>query len=166
MSRITLSLPCALLVVACGGGGGDDTAAQQAVQPIAPQIVNEPADVLAGEGQLARFSAAALSTLAHTLQWQVRRNGDGDFAALAMAGATSLSFVAQAQDDGALYRMCAANVAGLRCSRGARLSVIARPVQPASAQRLPSPAAGGELGGVSADRNVLAPTQVRDPNLD
>lgn len=99
------------------------------------------------------FSAASTSSVPQTLQWQVSRNDGQTFTELTNETATALALFAAAADHNARYRMCASNRVGTTCSRGARLSVIPQPVQPAITQQ---PQSATVPAGGSASFTVIA----------
>jgi alpha-tubulin suppressor-like RCC1 family protein len=150
--RVTLAHDNSLYMVRASVGALsiDSRAARLLVQPIAPQIVNQPIDTQVAAGQRATFVAASTSSVAQTLQWE---RCDPGCNALPNETATVLSFVAQQADDGASFRLCATNSAGTTCSRSARLSVIPQPMPPQITQQ---PQAVTVAAGTSARFTVVA----------
>lgn len=135
------------------GVSEDSRAARLLVSPIAPVIVNHPSDEQVVEGRTARFTGASTSSVTQTLRWERQDSSDPDWSFIAGETATVLSFIAQASDDGALFRMCATNSTGTSCSRAASLSVVPLPVQPVITQQ-PQPIT--VAAGSSASFTVIA----------
>lgn len=107
-------------------GSETSTAAVLTVQT-PPAVTTQPNDQAVNAGQTATFSSAASGFPAPTVQWQVSPNGS-TWSDVSGATSTSLSFTAQAGDDGKQYRAVFTNAAGSATSNAAALTVYTQPV--------------------------------------
>jgi glucose/arabinose dehydrogenase len=89
----------------------------RAAQDVAPTISSQPQNVTVAPGQQATFSVTASGSQPLSYQWQRGTTN--------IAGATSptLSFTAQAGDNGATFRVMVSNAAGMVTSNSATLTV-------------------------------------------
>lgn len=101
-------------------------AAVATVRAIAPKVVSDPADAQARDGGMATFAAGTVSGLPQTLRWQ--RSADGVNWADVPGGVGSAARLVlapvTAADDGAQFRLNAANGVGSVTTRAARLTVL------------------------------------------
>ncbi|MFN8469804.1 MAG: PxKF domain-containing protein [Caldilineaceae bacterium] len=88
-----------------------------------PVVTAEPAAQTVCEGSGASFSAAASGVPVPDTQWQVSANGSGTWSDIAGATAPTLSFPAQAGDNGSLLRAVFTNSQGSAASGAALLTV-------------------------------------------
>ena len=102
------------------GGTATTTAATLTVNT-APVISTNPVDETVCDGATAMFTAAATSTPAATVQWQVS-NG-GPFSNIPGATSTTLSFTATAGDNGNQYRAVFTNTCGSTPTTAATLTI-------------------------------------------
>lgn len=108
-----------LCTLACGGSDGADASGAEL-----PELVTQPADRVAREGETATFVAAVSSTSPAALRWERAAPGSGTWAAI--PGATGTTYTTAAvtpADDGTQLRVVATNGAGSRTSRAASLTV-------------------------------------------
>ncbi len=92
-----------------------------------PCITTHPSNQAVTVGQTASFSAAASGTPVPTVQWQVSTDNALTWSDVSGATAPTLTFVAQAADQGKRYHAVFTNVAGAATSDAATLTVYARP---------------------------------------
>ena len=98
----------------------------------APTIGMQPADTAAAPEATVTFTASATGSPTPTVRWQ-SRTGSGAWMDLTGATTASLSFAAQAGDDGRQYRAVFTNTLGWSVTDGAKLSVSAPAADPARA---------------------------------
>jgi photosystem II stability/assembly factor-like uncharacterized protein len=133
---------CASLLAACSDGS------YIASPPVAPTITQQPADVVANEGQAVSFAVAADGTGPLTYQWY--RSG----APISGAGSATYTLPAAAMaDHGASFSVVVSNSAGSATSASASLSV--NPVAQAPAITV-QPANATVAPGQMASFNVTA----------
>src|SRR6185369_10783721 len=87
----------------------------------APTVTTTPTDQTVCEGQTASFTAAANSSPAATVQWQV--SSGGPFANVPGATSTTLSFTATNAQNGNQYRAVFTNTCGSTNTTAATLTV-------------------------------------------
>ena len=102
------------------GGTATTTAATLTVNT-APTVTTNPTDQTVCEGQTASFTAAANSSPAATVQWQV--SSGGPFANVPGATSTTLSFTATNAQNGNQYRAVFTNTCGSTNTTAATLTV-------------------------------------------
>ncbi len=101
--------------------GSATTNAASLTVNVAPTVTTQPADQTVNAGQTATFSASASGNPVPTVQWQV--NAGSGWTDIPGATAATLSFTAQAADNGKLYRAVFTNLAGSATTNPATLTV-------------------------------------------
>jgi uncharacterized protein YkwD len=123
-------------VAASGGGVGNPaptvvTLTSQNVEvdftpstivPVAPMVTTQPSSQTIAGGSSVTFTAAASGTPAPTVQWQVSTSG-GAFTNIPGATSTTLSFTANASENGNQYQAVFTNSAGPATTDPATLTV-------------------------------------------
>jgi hypothetical protein len=97
------------------------------VVPLAvPKVTLNPSDVTASAGDPVSFTASASGSPTITVQWQVSTDGGLTFANITgntSAQTTTLSFYADASENGYVYRAVSTNSAGTVTTQDATLTV-------------------------------------------
>lgn len=120
MLRMLACLGLLVGLAACGGGGGGG--GTNAPTQTAPVITSNPVGQVVTAGRAVTMSVAATGNPTPTFQWE--RSVDGiSWSAEAGATSPSYSFVAQALDNAARYRVQAKNSVGTSTSSTAVLTV-------------------------------------------
>jgi endoglucanase len=107
----------------------DQASGEEASAGSAVKVTAQPAATTVASGSTATFTAAATGSPTPTVRWQ-SRTGSGAWADLS-GTATTLSFTAQAADDGKEYRAVFTNAFGWFATDAARMSVDAPAPDPA-----------------------------------
>jgi hypothetical protein len=92
-----------------------------------PGVTMNPTNQTVCAGSTATFTAAASGSPAPTVQWQVSTNGGMSFTDVAAATNTTLSFTANASQNGNQYRAVFTNSCGTATSSPATLTVNSSP---------------------------------------
>ena len=110
-------------------GSATTTAATLTVNPPpAPVVTTNPVDQTVVEGATATFTAAATSSVAATVQWQVSTDGGGTFADVAGATSTTLAIASTTlAESGNQYRAVFTNPGGTATTTAATLTVTPAP---------------------------------------
>lgn len=95
----------------------------------APSVTTHPVSQTVFAGQTATFTAAASGNPSPTVHWEVSSNGS-DWADLPGATSETLSFTAQAADDGKQYRAVFTNALGSATSNATTLTISVAPAAP------------------------------------
>ncbi len=103
-------------------GSATSTVATLTVQT-APTVTTNPASKTVNVGGTATFTAAASSTPAASVQWQVSSNGGTTFTSITGATSTTYSFAASSAENADVYEAVFTNVAGSATSTPATLTV-------------------------------------------
>lgn len=96
--------------------------------PTTPLVYTDPTNLTVGDGQTVSFSAAAFSSPAPSVQWQMSTDGGNSFQNILGATSTTLSFTAALAQNGQQYRAVFKNANGTTSSKAATLSVVIAPV--------------------------------------
>ncbi len=107
-------------------GSATSSAAVLTVQT-PPAVITQPNSQNVNSGQTVVFTATASGFPAPTVQWQVSPTGSV-WSDITGATSTTLSFIAQAVDNGTQYRAVFTNAAGTSTSNPATLTVYTLPV--------------------------------------
>jgi len=89
----------------------------------APVVTTNPSNKAVSAGQSVSFTAAATSTPAPTVQWQVLAPGGASYANIPGATSTTYTFTAGAAQSGDLYRAVFTNAAGQATTSAATLTI-------------------------------------------
>jgi hypothetical protein len=104
------------------------TNAAELVVNFAPAITRQPSSQVVNAGHLVTFTAAAAANPPATVQWQVSPDGGRTFSDIAGATSAMLTFTAQAEMIGDLYRAVFSNALGQATTGAAVLTVDFAPI--------------------------------------
>jgi hypothetical protein len=90
----------------------------------APLVTTNPTTQFTGENQAVTFTAAATSTPAATVQWQVSTDGGATFNDIPSATSTTLTFTASPSQDGYQYHAVFTNTCGAAPTVAATLHLV------------------------------------------
>jgi hypothetical protein len=110
-----------------GSGSAATTAATLTVNT-APVVTTNPSSQTVCAGATATFTAAATSSPAATVQWQVSTDGGTSFSDVSGATSATYSFTTAATDNGNQYRAVFTNACGSATTTAATLTVDTLPV--------------------------------------